>query len=145
MIIGRGGGSIEELWAFNDERVARAVFESEIPVVSAVGHQTDFTITDFVADLRAPTPTAAGELVVPELRQVSARVNDTRGRMKAAVEKLIRYESLKLERIRDSYAFRQPWDRINQMRQQADESEARLKRTLRQYHSSIKHVLEQRP
>lgn len=101
LIIGRGGGSIEELWAFNDERVAEAVFESNVPVVSAVGHQTDYTIADFVADLRAATPTAAGELVVPELRQVITRISDARGRMKAAMEKQVRFGVLRLQRVRD--------------------------------------------
>ena len=144
LIIGRGGGSIEELWAFNDERVAEAVFKSDVPVVSAVGHQTDYTIADFVADLRAATPTAAGELVVPELRQVITRLNDIRSRMKAAMEKQIRYENLRLQRIRDSYAFRQPLDRIMQYRQQADDGYERLNKGFWQHYSNKKQMLQQR-
>ncbi|HZX46482.1 MAG TPA: exodeoxyribonuclease VII large subunit [Clostridia bacterium] len=144
LIIGRGGGSIEELWAFNDERVAEAVFKSNVPVVSAVGHQTDYTIADFVADLRAATPTAAGELVVPELKQVITRLNDARGRMKAAMEKQIRFEILRLQRIRDSYAFRQPLDRIMQYRQQADNGCERLIKGFRQHHTNKKQMLQQR-
>ena len=75
MIVGRGGGSIEDLWAFNDERVARAIYESEIPIISAVGHETDFTISDFVADLRAPTPSAAAELAVPNINDIYAEID----------------------------------------------------------------------
>ncbi len=75
IIIGRGGGSIEDLWAFNDENLARKLYESPFPVISAVGHETDFTICDFVADLRAPTPSAAAELAVPEIQEVSAKIN----------------------------------------------------------------------
>lgn len=144
LIIGRGGGSIEELWAFNDERVAEAVFESNVPVVSAVGHQTDYTIADFVADLRAATPTAAGELVVPELRQVITRISDARGRMKAAMEKQVRFGVLRLQRVRDSYAFRQPLDRIMQYRQQADDGYEKLIKGFRQHHSNKKQLLQQR-
>ncbi len=144
LIIGRGGGSIEELWAFNDERVAEAVFKSNVPVVSAVGHQTDYTIADFVADLRAATPTAAGELVVPELKQVITRLNDARGRMKTAMEKQIRFEILRLQRIRDSYAFRQPLDRIMQYRQQSDDGYEKLIKGFRQQHSNKKQLLQQR-
>ena len=73
LIVGRGGGSIEELWAFNEEMVARAIFKSEIPIISAVGHETDFTIADFVADLRAPTPTAAAELAAPNIIELQER------------------------------------------------------------------------
>src|SRR5262249_24855801 len=76
IIVGRGGGSIEDLWAFNEEQVARAVYESEIPIISAVGHETDFTITDFVADYRAPTPSAAAEIVTSEADELSARVEE---------------------------------------------------------------------
>ena len=144
LIIGRGGGSIEELWAFNDERVAEAVFESNVPVVSAVGHQTDYTIADFVADLRAATPTAAGELVVPELRQVITRISDARGRMKAAMEKQVRFGVLRLQRVRDSYAFRQPLDRIMQYRQQAVDCYEKLIKGFRQQHSNKKQLLQQR-
>lgn len=75
MIVGRGGGSIEDLWAFNDERLARAIYESEIPIISAVGHETDFTISDFVADLRAPTPSAAAELAVPNINDIYAEID----------------------------------------------------------------------
>ncbi len=121
IIIGRGGGSIEELWAFNDERVARAVFESQVPVISAVGHQRDFTIADFVADLRAPTPTAAGELAVPEIEALNTRLRGIRERIITAMEKQIKFARLKLYHIRDSYGLRQPRDRIVQLRQQTDE------------------------
>jgi exodeoxyribonuclease VII large subunit len=144
IIIGRGGGSIEELWAFNDEGVARAIFESHIPIVSAVGHQTDFTIADFVADLRAPTPTAAGELVVPELRQVYARLTEARGRISTAVEKRIRFERLNLDRIRDSYAFRQPLDRITQLGQRADEGQERLIRAFGVYIKNRRQPLDKK-
>lgn len=75
VIIGRGGGSIEDLWAFNDEKLARKLYESPFPVISAVGHETDFTICDFVADLRAPTPSAAAELAVPEIQEISAKIS----------------------------------------------------------------------
>lgn len=75
IIVGRGGGSIEDLWAFNDERLARAIYESEIPIISAVGHETDFTISDFVADLRAPTPSAAAELAVPNINDIYAEID----------------------------------------------------------------------
>lgn len=131
IIIGRGGGSIEELWAFNDERVAQAIFQSKVPVVSAVGHQTDFTISDFVADFRAPTPTAAGELIVPEFRMIEAGLVEARSRMKAAMVKQIRFERMKLYRIRDSYGFRQPMDRITQFGQRIDEGHERLIRSVK--------------
>lgn len=86
LIIGRGGGSIEELWAFNEEVVARAIFSSKIPIISAVGHETDFTIADFVADLRAPTPTAAAELAVPHIDELIERILNRQTRMLRAMK-----------------------------------------------------------
>ncbi len=143
IIIGRGGGSIEELWAFNDERVANAIHESEIPIVSAVGHQTDFTIADFAADLRAPTPTAAGELVVPELQQLGRSLSEAYGRMGNAMEKYIQMRRLELKRMKESYGFRQPRDRIVQFKQQTDEEYARLVRALGVFCRNRRLTLEQ--
>jgi exodeoxyribonuclease VII large subunit len=91
IIVGRGGGSIEDLWAFNEEQVARAIFQSEIPVVSAVGHETDFTIADFVADLRAPTPSAAAEMVAPE----SAELKNLISSLKRSLERVLNYYLLR--------------------------------------------------
>ena len=99
LIIGRGGGSIEELWAFNDENVARAVAASPIPVISAVGHETDFTICDFAADLRAPTPSAAAELAVPDTRQLLGRLTQLQARLMQAADARIRQESRRLENL----------------------------------------------
>lgn len=89
MIVGRGGGSIEDLWAFNDEKVARAIFECGVPVISAVGHETDFTIADFVADMRAPTPSAAAELAVCDMEQLMNRIDAYRGRLNDRIHGII--------------------------------------------------------
>lgn len=89
LIVGRGGGSIEELWAFNEEVVAREIFTSEIPIISAVGHETDFTIADFVADLRAPTPTAAAELAVPNTIELQEKVLQRTLRLQRAMRERV--------------------------------------------------------
>ena len=108
IIIGRGGGSIEELWAFNDETVARAVAASQIPVISAVGHETDFTICDFVADLRAPTPSAAAELAVPDSEQLGVYLSQLQLTIKRAASQCVEMQSKRLESIRSKRCLATP-------------------------------------
>lgn len=120
IIVARGGGSLEELWAFNEEVVARSIFESEIPIISAVGHETDFTIADFVADLRAPTPSAAAEMVVPERNALENRLTNLDVRLQSAMVKNLTYAKSELERLENSVVFKQPFDRIYQQRMRLD-------------------------
>jgi exodeoxyribonuclease VII large subunit len=126
LIVGRGGGSIEELWAFNEELVARAIFTSKIPIISAVGHETDFTIADFVADLRAPTPTGAAELAVPHIDELLERVLQRQTRLVRAVKERIRFDKEHLNRLKKSYAFRYPERLYQQKLEQADKMIERL-------------------
>ena len=121
LVVGRGGGSIEELWAFNEEMVARAIFSSEIPVISAVGHETDFTIADFVADKRAATPSEAAELVVPDNREIERNLSSLELRMRQNVFKAVEFHRRKLESMEKNILFRKPTERINQYRQTVDE------------------------
>ena len=108
IICGRGGGSIEDLWAFNEEVVARAIFASNIPIISAVGHEIDFTIADFVADLRAPTPTGAAEMAVPNLADLNNLIDQYRIRSNEAINNVIRINSRKLEELKNSFILRNP-------------------------------------
>ena len=108
IICGRGGGSIEDLWAFNEEIVARAIYASRIPVISAVGHEIDFTIADFVADLRAPTPTGAAEMAVPNLSDLKTLIEQYKIRMHENIKNIINYNSKRLESIRESYILKNP-------------------------------------
>ncbi|WP_286232347.1 exodeoxyribonuclease VII large subunit [Neobacillus mesonae] len=120
LIVGRGGGSIEELWAFNEEVVARAIYASSIPVISAVGHETDFTIADFVADLRAPTPTGAAELAVPHIDELMDRVLQRQTRLIRVMQEKFRFEKERLTRVQKSYAFRYPHRLYEQKLEQLD-------------------------
>ncbi|WP_010631968.1 exodeoxyribonuclease VII large subunit [Sporolactobacillus vineae] len=128
LIVGRGGGSIEDLWAFNEEIVAKAIFQSHIPVISAVGHETDFTIADFVADKRAPTPTAAGEFAVPDVRDLSRQLNSDVARLIQAMKNGYMRGRDRLKRARDAYAFRYPGQLILQKEQEYDRLADRLEK-----------------
>ncbi|MDD2955227.1 MAG: exodeoxyribonuclease VII large subunit [Oscillospiraceae bacterium] len=108
MIVGRGGGSLEDLWCFNDERVARAVYACRTPVISAVGHEVDFTICDFVADLRAPTPSAAAELAAPDVQEVQMRLLEMEGRIKKRLDAQINTLSARVEGYRSHKALSSP-------------------------------------
>ena len=135
MIVGRGGGSLEDLWPFNEEAVARAIAASRVPVVSAVGHETDFTISDFVADARALTPTAAGGLVVPDARELAAGLRIASGRLGQALLGRVERARERLSALGRSYALRRPLDRIRAREQRLDEM-------CQQFYRSVGHILE---
>ena len=126
LIVGRGGGSIEDLWSFNEETVAYAIYNSEIPVISAVGHETDFTISDFVADLRAPTPSAAAELAVPSELEIKSNISTFFNRMLSVTKQTI---DLKRSVI-SSFTLKSPLDFINQSRLRTDNAIQKISNTL---------------
>ena len=126
LIVGRGGGSIEDLWAFNEEKVARAIFECETPVISAVGHETDTTIADFVADLRAPTPSAAAELAVEDIRQTQQQILQYQITLERLLSGQIREARSRLEQYRLKVGYLSPENQIREKRQQLLDREERL-------------------
>ena len=118
LIVGRGGGSLEDLWAFNEEIVARAIFQSQIPVISAVGHETDFTIADFVADLRAPTPSAAAELAVPDIFELKSDLLGLKQHLSVLMRNLVESEKEKVENIQKQVTILSPANKIKNSRQE---------------------------
>jgi len=126
LIVGRGGGSIEELWAFNTEVVARSIFASNIPVVSAVGHETDFTIADFVADMRAPTPSAAAEIVVPDFREIQKNIDMLEQRMILGLKNMIYTSGEKVNSLTGSPVMKRPQDKLYRMMQDLDHVTRRM-------------------
>lgn len=121
MIVTRGGGSLEDLWAFNEEAVARAIYDSEIPVISAVGHEIDYTISDFVADFRAPTPSAAAELVIPRKEDLVNSIDTFKIRLRNSLISRLDVLREKLTTLASSYIMRQPMNLIMQYEQRIDE------------------------
>jgi exodeoxyribonuclease VII large subunit len=135
IIISRGGGSLEELWAFNEEILARSIYNSKIPIVSAIGHETDFTISDFVADLRCPTPSAAAEMTIPDKSSLINNINLLNSKLNKAINRNLELKVENINSINKSIQYQGPENKINQYYQYVDEFSVRIK--LR-----IKHQIE---
>ncbi len=141
LIVGRGGGSFEDLNAFNDEGVARAIFASEIPIISAVGHEIDFTIADFVADLRAPTPTGAAEMAVPNLLDIKGNLAQYTIRSKEAIQKKLKILKLKLEKCKDSFLVKNPELLFQNQRQTLDLNQEKCFRLIQDKLQNMRNIL----
>ena len=142
LIIGRGGGSIEDLWPFNEEIVARAIYECSIPTISAVGHEIDFTIADYVADLRAPTPTGAAEMAVPNVTDLVTHISNLKIRLNEAINSKINYQKLYLDSIKSSYILKNPLIMYEAKKQKLDYLIENLNNTLINKYKSAKHEFD---
>ena len=132
IILARGGGSLEDLWPFNEEIVANAIYESEIPIISAVGHETDFTIADFVADLRAPTPSAAAELAVPDIYEIKQKINLYKNRLKISLNKKLEIMKLRYEKCMSSRVFKEPTRMIEDYYLKVDNQIKKLEKNIKE-------------
>ena len=141
MIVGRGGGSIEDLWAFNEEKVARAIFECRTPIISAVGHETDFTIADFVADLRAPTPSAAAELAVADFRQILQNIAGLRDRMQKAMQRRAELGRAQLMQYQMRFQYLNPEAKLRDNRQRLADLDELLRRAMKNRIAEERHML----
>ena len=141
MIVGRGGGSIEDLWAFNEEKVARAIFECRTPIISAVGHETDFTIADFVADLRAPTPSAAAELAVADFRQILQNIAGLRDRMQKAMQRMAELGRAQLMQYQMRFQYLNPEAKLRDNRQRLADLDELLRRAMKNRIAEERHML----
>lgn len=142
MIVGRGGGSIEDLWAFNEEIVARAIFECETPIISAVGHEVDVTIADFVADLRAPTPSAAAELAVFDYRLLDGALEEIKQRMELSINQRLQLEKHRLEKELLRLRLLHPGNQLLQKKQCLSKLQGELQRSMEYYLEKNRHRLE---
>lgn len=135
LILARGGGSLEDLWPFNEEIVAHSIYNSEIPIISAVGHETDFTIADFTADLRAPTPSAAAELAISDVYEVKRKINSYQDRLRMSLIKKVEIMKLRYDKCMASVVFRDPLRKIN-------DNYLRIDNYIKQFENSIKIRIE---
>lgn len=142
LIVGRGGGSIEDLWAFNEEPVARAIFNCETPVISAVGHETDTTIADYVADLRAPTPSAAAELAVTDIRGILERMNQYRRRMNYFLQTQVQQARTRLQSYQARWNYLNPVQRLEKQKDRLADAERRLQENMEAVLQNKRHRLE---
>ena len=131
LILARGGGSLEDLWPFNEEIVAHSIFKSKIPIISAVGHETDFTIADFVADLRAPTPSAAAELAVPDIYELQQKINSYQSRLRMSLVKKLEFMRLRYEKCMSSSVFREPTRKIHEQAIRLDQQIKKLEQSMK--------------